>query len=482
MASITVIRTTDVSGYNGGNYQAMQGIASSANGAIIYVSMSGVSGVGVIKSINNGITWNVVNTTGSFTSICCSSGGTIVYAAALGTGLYTSTDSGATWNQVTFATNTLPGGSANPESPAGGQFPGYELTNLYQIACDSTGTKLLMTTNAAASLYWSVDSGVTWSFLYVPAGYNTNPNGPTTVACNADGTTLYAALNTNTISKIIIVSKDAGVTWAPINMLGLVGPFSTLSTNAFGDFVFAVDSLSKLNIFYPTHVDNAVLIPAGGNTYVALTNYNDGANLVITQNTPTYVNGAVVVYSVTNKYSPGQGPPCFKEGTKILCFHDGQEVYIQIQDIRKGTLVKTLKHGYVPVNMIGTSRLFNTGDSIRRKDRLYVCSSDKYPDVTEDLIITGAHSILEDTLTKEQKEGTVEILGKLFITDNKYRLMACLDERAIPYLEEGSFTIWHIALDNDNNYMNYGIYANGLLVETCSKRYLKESSGMTLIE
>jgi hypothetical protein len=29
---------------------------------------------------------------------------------------------------------------------------------------------------------------------------------------------------------------------------------------------------------------------------------------------------------------------------------------------------------------------------------------------------------------------------------------------------------------------DYGIYANGLLVETCSKRYLKDASGMTLIE
>jgi hypothetical protein len=28
--------------------------------------------------------------------------------------------------------------------------------------------------------------------------------------------------------------------------------------------------------------------------------------------------------------------------------------------------------------------------------------------------------------------------------------------------------------------MNYGVYANGLLVETCSKRYLKELSHMEL--
>ena len=68
------------------------------------------------------------------------------------------------------------------------------------------------------------------------------------------------------------------------------------------------------------------------------------------------------------------------------------------------------------------------------------------------------------------------------VTDYKYRLLACLDERAKPYLEEGVFNIWHIALDHGNYYMNYGIYANGLLVETCSKRILKEFSGMVLIE
>jgi hypothetical protein len=483
MASFTPISATDFSTYDGGEYQKMKGVATSANGAIIYVSMSNVTGIGVMKSSDTGSTWsNVYPTTVGFNSICCNSTGTIVHAANLGDGLYTSTDSGANWSKVTFATNTLPGGAANPESPAGGQFPGYQLSNIFQIACDSTGTKLIMTTNAQASLYWSVDSGVTWSFLIAPAGYSTNPTGQTTVACNANGTTLYAALNTNTISQNIIVSNDAGVTWASINMLGLSGPFNTLSTNAYGDFVFGVDSAGDLNIFYPTHADNAVLTHASGNAFVALTNYNNGANLIITQTTPTYTTGAVVLYSVTNKYTPGQGPPCFKEDTTILCLRDGKEVYIKIQDIRKGYLVKTLKHGYMPVNMIGKSTLFNTADTVRRKDRLYVCSSDTYPEIIDDLIITGAHSILEDTLTKEQKEQTIDILGKLFITDSKYRLMACLDKRAKPYLEEGSFTIYHIALEHDNNSMNYGIYANGLLVETCCKRYLKDASGMTLIE
>jgi hypothetical protein len=46
----------------------------------------------------------------------------------------------------------------------------------------------------------------------------------------------------------------------------------------------------------------------------------------------------------------------------------------------------------------------------------------------------------------------------------------------------GNYTIYHLALEHVDYYMNYGIYANGLLVESCSKRYLKELSNMTLIE
>jgi hypothetical protein len=60
--------------------------------------------------------------------------------------------------------------------------------------------------------------------------------------------------------------------------------------------------------------------------------------------------------------------------------------------------------------------------------------------------------------------------------------MAYLDERCEPYTEQGTYTIWHLALDNTDYLMNYGIYANGLLVESTSKRYMKELSGMELIE
>jgi hypothetical protein len=76
----------------------------------------------------------------------------------------------------------------------------------------------------------------------------------------------------------------------------------------------------------------------------------------------------------------------------------------------------------------------------------------------------------------------IEIFGKIYVTEKKYRLPAYLDKKSTPLLEKGFFTIYHFALENDNYYSNYGVYANGLLVETCSKRYLQELSNMELIE
>jgi surface protein len=183
-------------------------------------------------------------------------------------------------------------------------------------------------------------------------------------------------------------------------------------------------------------------------------------------------------------YTPTPPKPviCFKEDSKILCLLDGKETYLPIQTIRKGTLVKTRLNGYVPVNMIGTSKIYNPAHNLRGKDRLYRCSKESYPELTEDLIITGCHSILVDTITDEERAKSIEITGRIFVTDKKYRLIACVDERAEPYEEEGVFNIWHLALDNDDIKMNYGVYANGgLLVETTSIRMLRQYSGMTLL-
>jgi hypothetical protein len=170
---------------------------------------------------------------------------------------------------------------------------------------------------------------------------------------------------------------------------------------------------------------------------------------------------------------------CFKEGSKILT----NKGYVAIEDLRKGDLVKTLLNDYVPVDMIGNMDIHHPAKKERIKDQLYKCTNDRYPEIFEDLVITGCHSILVDEFaSEEQREKTIELTNYTYCTDSKYRLPACVDSRASVYETHGNYKIYHLALENDDYYMNYGIYANGLLVETCSKRYLIELSDMTLID
>jgi hypothetical protein len=169
------------------------------------------------------------------------------------------------------------------------------------------------------------------------------------------------------------------------------------------------------------------------------------------------------------------------EGSTILCQVHGVDQYVPVEQLTTGTLVKTGLNGYKPVVLTGHGVIENPGDDARTKNRLYKCSVSNYPELAHDLYITGCHSILEPQITDAQKEALIGHLGKIFITDDKYRLIACADERAEPWVSKGAYIIWHFALENDNESMNYGVYANGgLLVESCSIHYLKTKSTMIL--
>lgn len=167
---------------------------------------------------------------------------------------------------------------------------------------------------------------------------------------------------------------------------------------------------------------------------------------------------------------------CFKSDTKILT----DKGYTLIQDIRKGDLVKTFIHDYKPVHMISKKEIQHFALEERIKDQLYKLTQENYPEVFEDLVITGGHSILIDEFKdEEQQKNTADLRGgELCMTDNKYLMPVCVDDKAIVYDNKGMHTIYHLALENDNDTTNYGIYANGILVESCSKHFLENLSGM----
>ena len=199
---------------------------------------------------------------------------------------------------------------------------------------------------------------------------------------------------------------------------------------------------------------------------------------------PIYANGSTLINLVypDNLYFLYPATPCFLEGSTILCQVEGKDTYIPVEKLKAGTLVKTSRDGYKKVELIGKGTINNPGTDERLQNRLYKCSPGKYPELKDDLIITGCHSILVDSITDLQREETIKQIGRIFITDKKYRLMACVDDRAEPWASEGTYIIWHFALENTDIYMNYGVYTNGgLLVETSSLRFMKNLSNMTLV-
>ena len=160
---------------------------------------------------------------------------------------------------------------------------------------------------------------------------------------------------------------------------------------------------------------------------------------------------------------------CFKEGTKILYWNEEKqkEEYIPIEKLSKGMKVKTSLDGYLPIELIGYSTIHNSVKEFKNKDGLYKLEKDVYPELFEDLYMTGAHSILVPEITDEERNDILNMLGDIYVTDQKYRLPISLDiHHSQPYNEVKEFTIWHLALENSSYYGNYGIYANGLLVET----------------
>ena len=246
---------------------------------------------------------------------------------------------------------------------------------------------------------------------------------------------------------------------------------------------------------------------AGKNFYVLMENENDTITIPTINSSITVTKTGETTFSVSNAistttlnsgesynyngltvnlgsvygYLVDPSTICFKEGTKITCLDENSNpTKIPVEELRAGMFVKTYKHGYIPVHTIGTKKLYNPENDTREKDRLYECTPEQYPDLTENLYITGCHSILVDQLTEQQTTDTLREAEDIFITDDKYRLMAFLDERAKPWTNEGMYSIYHIYLDHPDDLMNYGIYANGLLVESCSKRSMEEKSYMTL--
>ena len=290
--------------------------------------------------------------------------------------------------------------------------------------------------------------------VYSPNGFN----GHNTLSTSPNNWLFSdASISSDTIYKNINFTFIVNTT--NLDIFYLSPDSFTLSSNDLSpsSINISYDNTTQTTLNYPN-----LMFTTSGNKIINLQNTDGSVD----------INYRITVYEQTNI-------PCFLEDSKILT----NKGYKPIQDLRKGDLVKTLRHNFKPIDMIGKREIYHPALNERIKDQLYKLTKDNFDEIFEPLIITGCHSILvDDFMNEEQKEKVIEVNKKIYITDNKYRLPACAEPLASVYEKTGTYTIYHLALENEDYFMNYGIYANGLLVETCSKRYLKELSNMTLIK
>jgi hypothetical protein len=170
---------------------------------------------------------------------------------------------------------------------------------------------------------------------------------------------------------------------------------------------------------------------------------------------------------------------CFKKGTKILCENDfGFEVYIPVEELKRGDRVKTYKHDYQPIIMHSHSRSCDYVQSAY--NQIYTYSRESNPDLIEDLHLTGGHSLLLDTLTDEEAANMKKVhwpTKEEYIVDDKFKLLACYSSKLCIAAEQ-CVEIYHFSLEppkNANPNHVYGVYANGVLVESCSQWAMEQS-------
>ena len=157
-----------------------------------------------------------------------------------------------------------------------------------------------------------------------------------------------------------------------------------------------------------------------------------------------------------------QNQVCYARGTNILC----DSGYIPIEELEPGMLVQTYLHGYLPVDQV-TNRTF-INDPTNWKNCMY--RMPKQVDMLDDLVVTGGHSILRESIPEESSKQFPEWFSENNIKYNKiddlYLLLAAFSKDFIPITSSEEFEIYHFSLKGETESRHYGVWANGVLSES----------------
>ena len=256
----------------------------------------------IYTSPDSGVTWNIQYGSGSrnWIEIASSSDGTKLAAVNAGGYIYTSSDSGVTWVERTNS----------------------GARNWILITSSSDGTKLAAAVNGG-TIYTSTNSGLSWT---ARTTITTGARAWTGITSSADGTKLAATLDNGRI----YTSVNSGATW---NAKASTGYWACITSSADGTKLAAADLFGAIYTSVNSGDTWTMQNSFGSNSWGAITSSSDGNKLAIIGTSDddyySYIyfsTDAGVTWINTQPYSgvdiTWRDITSSADGTKIAAFYD----------------------------------------------------------------------------------------------------------------------------------------------------------------
>jgi hypothetical protein len=333
-------------------------------------------------------------------------------------------------------------------------------TNFYSINKNLTDTNLttISTTFDSSIITMKSNNGIlygcsSWNFYFI----NKN-NGNVTEICNfPNNITSFTFDENNTLYGVI---PDGTVSY--FNGTRLI---ATAITGLYGDITYSN------GYFYGFNDDDTQIVQKdlSNNTTIISRGLTDFYYIVLDEFQNIYISSNNIVATNNSIY-------CFNEGTKILCMNQQlADEYIAIELLQIGDFVKTYKHGYRKISKVIQGSFRNNPK--KWNVCMYKMIKTDTNGLTEDLIVTGGHSIMVDKISKTELAryaafGIPDVANQTI--DKKHIVPACVSDQFTPMQDTGRYNYYHLLLENNNDEEErFGIWENGILSETPNVKYTK---------
>jgi hypothetical protein len=235
---------------------------------------------------------------------------------------------------------------------------------------------------------------------------------------------------------------------------GVVSSFPVVYTIDFGKNVFAT------TFNYITGNDSTYRDPISWTISVSLDNIT--YTIVNTENDVSITDSRL---KPTQLFNLSNNPVCYNKGTKILTIQNNEEIYQTIETLKPGDIVKVYPNSFKSIKYIGYKTCINDEQN---NTTMYIMKKTNNNDLLEDLIVSGLHYVYDPN---HSNEPNIKIEDKTLIEVRYSKLFTKVKNNDV-------YTYYHLVLDDGKH---YGIWANGLLSESCFYKHFLEH-GFTLIE